>query len=287
MGTSNPSRPATGAPVADTLAAGLAAAGLDWIVPAWPAPPDVGALATTRAGGIGAGPAATLDLGVAALATGGTSAATVQNRRRLTAFLPSPPVWLDQVHGTAVAVLDAATVAAARAAPPVADAAVTSERGIVCAVRTADCLPVLFANRRGGAVGVAHGGWRGLAGGVLEATVSALATLGARPGDLVAWFGPAIGPNAFEVGSDVRDAFSARDPGATQCFAPLREGKWHADLYRLARRRLAAAGVHDVHGGDFCTFSDATRFHSYRRERAAGRMATLVWLAPNGGGRKL
>jgi hypothetical protein len=281
-GASTTAQDATVMPVAMALAARLATARLDWIVPAWPAPPHVGGLSTTRTGGMSTGAAATMDL---RLATGArmpaeAAAALAQNRRRLDALLPSPPVWLSQVHGTGVAVLDAGGIAAARAAPPIADAAVTRERGIVCAVLTADCLPVLFANRAGTVVGAAHAGWRGLAAGVLEATVAALAALGAKPRDLVAWLGPAIGPGAFEVERDVRDAFAASDPESIRCFAPSGEGKWLADLYALARRRLATAGVHDVCGGGFCTVAEATRFYSYRRARDAARMATLVWLAP-------
>ena len=284
------SRPnATMTTVAATLAARLAAAGLDWIVPDWPAPAHVGAFSTTRTGGVSTGAAATMDLRLAsgAALSAAAAAALAQNRRRLDAFLPAPPVWLSQVHGTGVAVLDAGTLAGAPAAPSMADAAVTRERGVVCAVRTADCLPVLFADRAGTVVGAAHAGWRGLAAGVLEATVAALAALGAAPRDLVVWFGPAIGPAAFEVGADVRDAFVASDAGALRCFAPAGEGKWLADLYALARRRLAAAGVHDVFGGGFCTVADAARFYSHRRARDAARMATLVWLAPGAAGARL
>jgi YfiH family protein len=271
--------------VAAALAARLAGAGLDWIVPAWPAPARVGALSTTRAGGVSTGSAATMDLRLGSVP--GTpcapTAEVAENRRRLDAFLPASPVWLSQVHGAGVAVLDAGTLAAARAAPPVADAAVTRERGVVCAVRTADCLPVLFADRAGTVAGAAHAGWRGLVAGVLEATVAALAALGAAPGDLVAWLGPAIGPAAFEVGDDVRDAFAASDPQSIRCFAPAGEGKWLADLYALARRRLAGAGVREVSGGGLCTVADATRFYSHRRARDTARMATLVWLAPGAG----
>ncbi len=270
------------APPGPSLSARLAAGGLDWIVPEWPAPAGVGALSTTRRGGVSAGAAATMNLGLGgALRDGADTAEAVrENRRRLAAFLPSPPVWLQQVHGAGVVALDAPAADAARAAPPVADAAVTRERGVVCAVLTADCLPVLLADRRGRAVGIAHAGWRGLAGGVLEATVAALAGIGAPAAGLCAWLGPAIGPQAFEVGLDVKDAFAAADPGAGACFAPRGGDKWDADLYGLARRRLAAAGVHDVHGGGWCTRSDAARFYSHRRERGTGRMATLVWLAP-------
>jgi YfiH family protein len=205
-------------------------------------------------------------------------AALAANQLRLEAFLPAAPVWLDQVHGTTVATLD--RLPKPDAPPPVADAAVTRERGIVCAVLTADCLPVLFAERQGSAVGIAHAGWRGLAAGILEATVASMGELGAQPRDLVAWLGPGIGPDAFEVGGEVRAAFCDSDPGAASCFAPLAQGKWLADLAGLARRRLAAAGVSHVGGGDYCTYRDAARFFSYRRECATGRMAALVWRAP-------
>jgi YfiH family protein len=266
---------------APTLSDRLAAAGLDWIVPEWPAPPGVHALSTTRRGGVSTGAAASMNLGLGgAIRSGHDDAqAVLENRRRLAALLPAAPAWLAQVHGANVAVLDPAAAAAARA--PSADAAVTRERGVVCAVLTADCLPVLFADRRGRAIGVAHAGWRGLAAGVLGATVAALEALGAPARDLCAWLGPAIGPLAFEVGRDVRDAFAHADPGAVEaCFAPHAEGKWRADLYALARRRLAAAGVADVRGGGFCTWRETERFYSYRRARDTGRMATLIWLAP-------
>ena len=264
------------------LGARLAAARLDWIVADWPAPPTVCALITTRSGGVSRGPYATMNLGFATAnrVTGDDIACLAENRRRLDRHLPSSPVWLDQVHGTAVATLEGAAVAAARAAPPTADAAVTRERGVVCAVLTADCLPVLLADRAGRAVGIAHAGWRGLAGGVLEATIDALAALGVGSGDLAAWLGPAIGPAAFEVGADVVEAFCAADAGAAACFVPHADGKWRADLYGLARRRLAAAGVGAVTGGGFCTHADAARFYSFRRERETGRMAALVWLDP-------
>jgi YfiH family protein len=161
---------------------------------------------------------------------------------------------------------------------PVADAAVTATRDVVCTVRTADCLPVLFADRNARAVGVAHAGWRGLAAGVLESTLAALQALGVAPGDIVAWLGPAIGQDAFEVGDEVRRAFVAHDPVAAAAFRAGAPGKWHADLYALARQRLAARGVHDVSGGGLCTRSDDARFFSYRRTHEAGRMAALIWL---------
>jgi YfiH family protein len=257
-----------------SLATRIGAADLDWIVPGWPAPPGVNALVTTRAGGVSSGPYATLNLGQR---THDDPAALAVNHRRLNAFLPTAPTWLDQVHGAAVAVLGSPP----NAMRPVADAAVTRETGVVCAVLTADCLPVLFADRHGNVVGIAHAGWRGLAGGVLEMAVAALGNLGASANDLLAWLGPAIGPAAFEVGADVHAAFHARDPGALAYFAPQREGKWLADLYGLARRQLAVAGVNTVSGGGYCTWTDAARFFSYRRERESGRMAALVWIAPH------
>jgi hypothetical protein len=248
-------------------------AGLDWIVPDWPAPANVRAFATTRAGGVSAGPYATMNLG---RNSRDDPAALAENQRRFEGFLPAKPAKLDQVHGAAVATLQ-------RSGPmapiPVADAAVTTGRGVVCAVLTADCLPVLFADRAGTTVGIAHAGWRGLAAGVLEATVAALRDLGVEPDDVIAWLGPAIGPAAFEVGEDVFSAFCTKDPGAAACFAPHRPGTWHADLYGLARQRLARRGVTRVRGGGYCTFTDSARFFSFRRERESGRMATAIWLA--------
>jgi YfiH family protein len=255
------------------LESALRAGGLDWIVPDWPAPARVGALVTTRRGGVSAGPLATMNLGRKGH---DVAPALAENRRRLEQFLPSPPMWLNQVHGTAVASLTRET---AILPAPVADAAVTGERDVVCAILTADCLPVLFAERNGAAVGIAHAGWRGLAAGVLEATVAALSELGAPREDIIAWLGPAIGPARFEVGADVRDAFCADDDGAAACFTPNGQAKWHADLYGLARRRLARSGVTKVSGGGCCTFTDEARFFSHRRDPGTGRMAATVWLA--------
>jgi hypothetical protein len=283
----------TGQTAASMLERALCASGLDWIVPDWPAPARVGALVTTRRGGVSAGPLAAMNLGRRGR---DEASALAENRRRLAAFLPSPPRWLDQVHGTAIATL---TRESAIRAAPVADAAVTRERDVVCAILTADCLPVLFADRTGVAVGIAHAGWRGLAAGVLEATIAALCDLGVRREDLMAWLGPAIGPTRFEVGTDVRDAFCADDDGAAACFTPhepagptqgriperaarrysSEPAKWHADLYGLARRRLARGGVIRVSGGGYCTFTDEARFFSHRRDPGTGRMAAMVWLA--------
>jgi YfiH family protein len=253
------------------LADSLRVAGLDWIVPDWSAPGNVCAFVTTRSGGVSTGSYGSMNL---ARTSADAPAALEENRRRFERFLPAAPAALNQAHGAQVATLPGPPGVA-----PVADAAVTRERGVVCAILTADCLPVVFADRAGTAVGVAHAGWRGLSAGILESTVAALGRIGARPGDLCAWLGPAIGPAAFEVGADVHAAFCHRDEAAAAHFVAHRAGKWHADLYALARLRLARVGVTRVGGGGYCTLGDPARFFSYRRERASGRMATAVWLA--------
>ncbi|CAG1001156.1 Polyphenol oxidase [Burkholderiales bacterium] len=254
------------------LEARLAAEGLDWLVPDWDAPPGVIALSTTKRGGS----AGAFDLGPSRPATAAHPDAVAADRARLASFLPSSPVWLRQVHGRRVVEVDAANRAALLADPPDADAAITRTPGVALAVRAADCLPVALAHRAGRVVGVAHAGWRGLAAGVLESTVEAMDV---APDDIVAWIGPAIGPRAFEVGRDVLDAFVATDPTDAECFAPLREGKWLADLPELARRRLERAGTPRVSGATWCTVEDAARFHSWRRDRGAGRMATAIAMA--------
>ncbi|HZF31613.1 MAG TPA: peptidoglycan editing factor PgeF [Gammaproteobacteria bacterium] len=236
--------------------------------PDWPAPAPVRALVTERSGGVGDGRYATLNL---ATHVGDAAAAVAANRARLRAALPSEPRWLEQVHGSTVLDLDRQ----GSALPP-ADGAVTARAGTVCAVLTADCLPVLLCDRAGRRVGVAHAGWRGLLRGVLPAAVAALDS---DPSDLLAWLGPAIAPDAYEVGADVRDAYLAVDASAAAHFAPNGRGRWQADLYGLARASLAAAGVAAVFGGDFCTFAESGRFFSHRREPPCGRMATLIWLA--------
>jgi YfiH family protein len=238
----------------------------DWIVPDWPAPPRVSALVTTRTGGVSRGSFASFNLGTR---VGDDPAAVEHNREILRSHLPGAPVWLQQVHGTEVVAAESA------GALPRADGAVARTRHSVCAVLTADCVPVLLAHRSGVPVGIAHAGWRGLAGGVIEA---ALAHMAVTPGEVIVWLGPGIGPRAYEVGPDVYDAFVAPDPGAKAAFEPREEGKFGADLHALARRRLATAGVTAVYGGGFCTFSDAGRFFSYRRERVTGRFATLIWI---------
>ncbi|HEY5558922.1 MAG TPA: peptidoglycan editing factor PgeF [Steroidobacteraceae bacterium] len=239
-----------------------------FIFPDWPAPAAVHAAVTTRAGGVSSGPWTSFNL---AAHVGDDPAAVAENRRRLrTALeLPSEPSWLQQVHGHEVARLPGTL-------PEAADAAVAFERGPVCAVLVADCLPVFLASRDGDRIGVAHAGWRGLAAGVVEATIVAL---GCDPARLVAWLGPAIGPKAFEVGEDVRSVFTTGDPAAASHFHAGRAGRWFADLTALARRRLMGCGVGSVHGGGACTVSDPARFYSYRRDGVTGRMAALAWLA--------
>lgn len=239
----------------------------DFLVPDWPGPRRVGAAFSLRSGGTSVGPYASLNVGAH---VGDAPAAVAENRARLrnSLGLPAEPLWLEQVHGSAVARFEGPE-------RPVADAAVACEAGLVCAVMVADCLPVLLTDRAGSCVGIAHAGWRGLAAGVIEATVAALP---ASAGSLMAWLGPAIGPAAFEVGAEVREQFVAVDPAARAEFRPGRGDRWWADLYGLARRRLAAAGVTAVHGGGFCTASDPARFFSYRRDGVTGRMAALIWL---------
>jgi YfiH family protein len=248
----------------------------DFLIPDWPgAPANIGAIATTRRGGVSTTP---YDDGAGG---GGLNLAThvgdrfpdvQRNRALLQASLPAQPAWLSQVHGTTV--VDAAAILE----PVKADASIALLPNVVCAIQTADCLPVLFCDTAGRAVGVAHAGWRGLAAGVLENTVARMRSAGA--GEILAWLGPAIGPQQFEVGADVLEAFVARDAGMQAAFAPIvqRPGKYLADIYRLARFTLAKVGVDRVSGGDFCTVSDARRFYSYRRNGVTGRMAALVWI---------
>ncbi len=258
------------------------AGALEVIVPEWPVPPQVRAAFTLRSGGVSAAPYDSLNVGAH---VGDVPAAVQENRRRLreALALPSEPAWLEQVHGTGVVAIDAldpraGTPAVDEAArPPTADAVTTHHSGPVCVIQVADCMPVLFAARDGSAVGAAHAGWRGLAGGVLQATVKSLRV---PPAQLVAWLGPTIGQSNFEVGEDVRAAFTAEDAGAVSAFAPNMRGRWQCDLYALARRRLAMLGVENVFGGGWCTYADPTRFFSFRRDGRCGRMAALIWLAP-------
>ncbi|HET7765604.1 MAG TPA: peptidoglycan editing factor PgeF [Burkholderiales bacterium] len=235
------------------------------MVPDWPAAPRVRSLITTRAGGVSSGAFASLNLSAR---VGDDPQCVARNRAILRACLPGEPAWMRQVHGSAV-------IDADRVTPDTeADAAVTRRAGAVCAVMTADCLPILLSDRAGGVVGVAHAGWRGLADGVVESAVRAMDTL---PRDLIAYIGPGIGPHRYEVGEDVRGAFLAKDPAADVAFVARGDGKYLADLYALARSRLAAAGVPATYGGGSCTASDE-RFFSFRRDRTTGRMAGLIWI---------
>lgn len=242
----------------------------DWIVPDWPAPANVHALVTTRHGGVSVAPYASINLGDH---VGDDPAAVAANRRMLQASLPTEPVWLKQVHGSGIADADHAL------GVPEADGSVARRPGVICAVLTADCLPILLCDRAGTVVAAAHAGWRGLADGVIEAVVK---TMAIEAGEILAWLGPAIGPRAFEVGDEVRQIFMARDPAAEQAFIPSASaGKWLADIYLLARQRLARIGVKRVYGGEYCTHADMERFFSYRRDGVTGRMASLVWFEPS------
>lgn len=262
--------------------------GLPRIVPDWRAPDRVAAFATLRAGGVSGGVFGTqggapegLNLGDH---VGDDPDAVRTNRARLAAAAGGPILWLRQVHGTSVHDADAVPTYAAAGLHgpgevPVADAAITSRADVVLAVMTADCLPILLADSRGRMVGVAHAGWRGLAGGVAEATVDAMRNRLGADARFVAWLGPAIGPAAFEVGAEVREAFCDHHPQALSAFvADPDTGRWRADLYRLARQRLASRGVVDVGGGDRCTLAEARHFYSHRRDRVSGRMASLIRL---------
>jgi YfiH family protein len=274
----------------------------DWILPAWPAPANVRAVMTTRAGGVSQAP---YDSFNPASHVGDDPNAVAENRRLLRESLPAEPLWLNQVHGTRVfevflpplqrgaggdfTGVDGGDVAKSPLTllckggevTPEADASLTRQPGQVCAVLTADCLPVLFCDAAGTVVATAHAGWRGLASGVLEETVRAM---NVDPGRILVWLGAAIGPNSFEVGPEVRETFVAQHPMAGIAFRPALPGtldeaprKWLADIYMLARIRLAAIGVERVYGGDDCTFKDTRRYFSYRREGRTGRMASLIW----------
>ena len=240
---------------------------VDLIFPDWPAPPNVKAVVTTRRGGVSEAPYDSFNLGSH---VGDEPARVARNRALLKEFaaLPADPLWLQQVHGCGVAQFGGEL-------PPIeADAATTFVPGRVCAVLTADCLPLLICNRSGTRVAAVHAGWRGLVSGVIEATLERFG----KEDELLVWLGPAIGPTAFEVGKEVRDAFLSDDPQAETGFMPGRPGHWMADLYLLARRRLALPRVAFVGGGEYCTHSESDRFFSYRRDGITGRMASLVWL---------
>ncbi|GFE88239.1 peptidoglycan editing factor PgeF [Steroidobacter agaridevorans] len=260
----------------------------DWITPDWPAPPNVKAAATLRTGGVSQGAFSSLNLGSH---VGDEPAAVAENRCLLGAALelPAEPTWLNQVHGINVVDANSSNVdggphdqdnpasaeGATPEAPPTADASVARGAGAVCVVMTADCLPVLFCDRDGMRVGAAHAGWRGLAGGVLGATIKALDV---PPSRLMAWLGPAIEQDAFEVGGEVHEAFLKLAADNAAAFKANARGRWQADLYQLARNELTRLGVTAVYGGGFKCFADSERFFSYRRESRTGRMASLVWL---------
>ncbi|ANI62507.1 YfiH family protein [Pseudomonas frederiksbergensis] len=238
---------------------------MTWLTPDWPAPASVKACVTTRAGGVSLAPFDSLNLGDH---VDDSPEAVAENRRRLTDRFSIQPAWLQQVHGIVVTQADPNLVATA-------DASWTATPGIACTAMTADCLPALFCDRAGTRVAAAHAGWRGLAAGVLEATLDSLAV---PPEDVLVWLGPAIGPQAFEVGPEVRETFVQQLPEAAKAFVPSQNaGKFMADIYELARLRLAARGVTAVYGGGFCTVTDP-RFFSYRRSPRTGRFASLIWL---------
>lgn len=237
------------------------------LIPDWPAPANVKSLQTTRDGGSSAAPYESLNLG---LHVGDAPLVVNHNRQCLSPLLPSEPVWLEQVHGTRVANADAANCVEQ------ADASIARQGGSVCVVMTADCLPVLLCDADGTVVGAVHAGWKGLADGVIEATVNAMQV---APHKLMAWLGPAIGPHAFEVGAEVRAAFIAHQAQAAEAFvAHGAAGKYHADIYCLARQRLNALGITRIFGGEHCTFTERERFFSYRRDGVTGRMGTFIWL---------
>jgi hypothetical protein len=244
--------------------------------PSWPAPRWVRAVCTTRRGGVGEPP---FDKQNLAAHVGDDAGAVRDNRAtlKLALKLKRDPAWLDQVHGATVVRAEHVSQRVGDP-PPQADACVTSKPDHVCAVLVADCLPVLFCDRSGHRVAAAHAGWRGLSQGVLEATV---ASMSVAPASVLAWLGPAIGPEKFEVGPEVREAFLCTDPGDAECFKPAAtEGKYLADIFALAKRRLAAAGVTQVHGGGICTVTEEESFFSHRRDGRTGRMAALIWMDP-------
>ena len=238
-----------------------------WIVPDWPAAAHVRACTTTRKGGVSQAPYASMNL---ADHVGDDPLAVAQNRQRLQQRLelPGEPMWLQQVHGTTP------VNAVESVAAPSADASWSQQAGVVCAVLTADCLPLLLCDQRGESIAAVHAGWRGLADGVIEQTVAAMP---AQADELLAWLGPAIGPQAYTVGDEVRDVFLSHQDQAGLAFKDEADG-WKLDLYLLARQRLAVCGVTAVYGGDRCTLSEPEDFFSYRRDGQTGRMASLIWL---------
>lgn len=243
---------------------------LDFIIPDWPAPSNIKAMQTTRTGGVSQPPYNSLNFG---MHVKDNPIHVAQNRQLLNAYVPSEPVWLNQTHS--VRVVDAGQTSCV----PDADASFTTQKNVVCVTMTADCLPVLLCDVNGTVVSAVHAGWRGLCDGALEASIDAV--IGAThisPGQLMAWLGPAIGPNAFEVGEDVRQQFIVQDKQAETAFKPHGD-KWLGDLYQIATQRLNNLGVTQIYGGGRCTFTEKDQFFSFRRDNITGRMATLIWLA--------
>jgi polyphenol oxidase len=236
------------------------------IIPNWPAPPNIRALQTTRIGGFSRVPYDSLNLGSH---VADSPLDVARNRMLLNTLMPSEPVWLEQVHGISVTNADSASCL------PQADACIATRRSAVCVVMTADCLPVLLCDQQGTVVGAVHAGWKGLAAGVIEATVQAMKV---PTQNLMAWLGSAISQQAFEVGAEVREIFIEENSQAEQAFVAGQNGKWLADLYALARLRLNALGITQIYGGDYCTYKEAERFFSYRRDGVTGRMGTFIWL---------
>ena len=242
---------------------------INFIKPQWPAPANVKALQTTRVGGVSAAPFASLNFGAH---VGDDPIAVAENRQLLSPYLPSEPVWVNQVHG--VEVIDAAVSSCLQNA----DASFTTKPNVVCVTMTADCLPVLLCDKKGSVVAAVHAGWRGLCDGVIEA---AIAKMQVSPSEILVWLGPAIGPKAFEIGDEVREQFIEKDRQVALAFK--RNGdKWLCNLYLIARQRLNNLGVMQVYGAsvneDFCTYTDKARFFSFRRDNVTGRMASMIWL---------
>lgn len=247
---------------------------LNFIIPNWPAPANVKALQTTRAGGVSHAPYASLNLGAH---VNDDAIAVAKNRQLLSPYLPSEPVWVNQVHG--VEVIDAAQSTCLQNA----DASFATQKNVVCVTMTADCLPVLLCDNAGTIVSAVHAGWRGLCDGALEASIHAVCrAANIKSNKLMAWLGPAIGPNAFEVGDEVREQFMAKDPQAESAFKAY-GNKWLGDIYQIARQRLNNQGVTQIYGGsvneDFCTYTDEAHFFSFRRDNVTGRMASMIWLS--------
>jgi YfiH family protein len=242
---------------------------LDFIQPNWPAPTNVRSLQTTRVGGISVGPYSSLNLGAH---VGDNQVLVEHNRQLLAPYLPSSPVWINQVHG--IGVINAASSSSLQDA----DASYSKLANVVCATMTADCLPVLLCDNKGTVVSAVHAGWRGLCDGVIEAAVREMAV---PVSEVLAWLGPAIGPQSFEVGDDVRTQFITIDPSASLAFKPHSD-KWLCDIYLLAKQRLQSIGVSQIYGAtinvEFCTYSEVDRFYSFRRDNVTGRMASLIWL---------